>query len=147
MRPADFCDLEKRPVTDRELAACLGRALALEHLGDAPQDGLAQDWYMTWGTRAFPVADAMARYDMPRLVAEIKRLRAIHSPDAEWGIRAFPVADARLVAEVRRLRQSAREISGWCGWAREELVRLGGSSSRPQADIDAWDDERMKKHG
>jgi hypothetical protein len=72
----DWCDLEKRPVTDRELEACLGRAAELERLSnepDAPED--REGWYERFGTLAFPVADAIARYDVPRLVAEIKRLR------------------------------------------------------------------------
>jgi hypothetical protein len=73
-RAKGLLDVEKRPVTERELEACLGRARELERMGD---EGASDSWYYDYGVRSFPVGDAMARYDVPRLVAEVKRLRGL----------------------------------------------------------------------
>jgi hypothetical protein len=78
--PADRLDLEKRPVTERELDACLSRAAEVARLGDQDERCEETDvdaWYLRYGSRVFPCTDYMARYDTVRLVAEVRRLRAL----------------------------------------------------------------------
>lgn len=68
-----------KEVTKQVLEAALGRARELEKLGtfmaEEEESRGRNEAYELYGVRAFPVADAIARYDLPLLVEEIKRLR------------------------------------------------------------------------
>lgn len=61
------------------------RAKELSGLGDLAQQDYKKEQegilrgqsitYQNYGVRAFPLADTLARYDIPALIAEIRRLR------------------------------------------------------------------------
>jgi hypothetical protein len=66
-------------LSSNALERALGRARELERLGDqcAEDEKVLgrEKAYELYGTRSFPVADGLARYDVRLLVEEIKRLR------------------------------------------------------------------------